>query len=81
MKKIILTKFEFDTLILLLEELYNYSSDETVSDDILLKLGETIKLFNLEMEFYNIRSDKQLPTKKQMVKWLLSKIKAKSLDL
>ena len=41
----------------------------------------TKKLFDLELEFYNIRNDNQPPTKKQMVKWLLEKIKNKNLDL
>jgi hypothetical protein len=44
-------------------------------------LEPTKKLFDLELDFYNIRNDGQTPTKKEMVKWLLTKIKNKSLDL
>ena len=51
MKKIIVSKFEYEFLIASLEE------------------------------FYNIRNDKQTPTKKEMIKWIISKLKAKSLDL
>jgi len=47
----------------------------------MFKLGDTRRLFDLEMKFYNIRNDKQPPTKKELVQWILSKIKAKSLDL
>ena len=81
MKKVIVSKVEYEFLISSLEELYKLSSDETVSDKWLEKLEPTKKLFDLELDFYNIRNDKQVPTKKEMVKWLLTKIKNKSLDL
>ena len=47
----------------------------------MVKLEETRMLFDLELEFYKIRNDKQTPTKKEMIKWIISKLKAKSLDL
>jgi len=81
MKKIIVSKFEYEFLIASLEELYNISSDEIVTDKWMVKLEETRMLFDLELEFYNIRNDKQTPTKKEMIKWIISKLKAKSLDL
>ncbi len=81
MKKIIVSKFEYEFLIASLEELYNISSDEIVTDKWMVKLEETRMLFNLELEFYNIRNDKQPPTKKEMIKWIISKLKAKNLDL
>jgi hypothetical protein len=81
MKKIIISKFEYEFLIASLEELYNISSDEIVTDKWMVKLEETRMLFDLELEFYNIRNDKQTPTKKEMIKWIISKLKAKSLDL
>lgn len=81
MKKIIVSKFEYEFLVSSLEELYNISSDELVNDKWMSKLEKTRKLFDLELDFYNIRSDRQTPTKKEMVKWILTKIKAKSLDL
>jgi hypothetical protein len=80
MKKIIVSKFEYEFLISSLEELYNISSDEIVTDKWMSKLEETRMLFDLELEFYNIRNDKQTPTKKEMIKWILTKVKAKSLD-
>jgi hypothetical protein len=81
MKKIIVSKFEYEFLVFSLEELYNVSSNELVNDKWMSKLEKTRRLFDLELDFYNIRSDKQTPTKKEMVKWILTKIKAKSLDL
>ena len=81
MKKIIVSKFEYEFLIASLEELYNISSDEIVTDKWLYKIEDTRMLFDLELEFYNIRNDKQTPTKKEMIKWIISKLKAKSLDL
>ena len=81
MKKIIVSKFEYEFLIASLEELYNISSDEIVTDKWMVKLEETRMLFDLELEFYKIRNDKQTPTKKEMIKWIISKLKAKSLDL
>lgn len=81
MKKVIVSKVEYEFLVSLLEELYIISSDETISDKWISKLEPTKKLFDLELEFYNIRNDNQTPTKKETVKWLIEKIKNKSLDL
>lgn len=81
MNKIIVSKFEYDLLVSLLEETYKNSSDETVSQELMDKLGQTRRLFDLELAYYNIRDDKQNPTKKQLVKWILTKVKAKKLDL
>ena len=81
MKKIIVSKVEYEFLISLLEELYIIPSNETISDKWLSKLEPTKKLFDLELDFYKIRSDGQTPTKKESVEWLLTKIKNKSLDL
>jgi hypothetical protein len=81
MKKIIVSKVEYEFIILLLEELYISSSDETISDKWISKLEPTKRLFDLELDYYNIRNDGQTPTKKEMVKWLLIKVKTKSSDL
>ena len=62
MKKIIVSKVEYEFLIASLEELYNISSDEIVTDKWLSKIEDTRMLFDLELEFYNIRNDKQTPT-------------------
>lgn len=81
MRKIIVSKVEYEFLISSLEELYTVSSDETISDKWISKLEPTKKLFDLELSYYNIRNDAKIPTKKEMVKWLITKIKNKSLDL
>ena len=81
MNKIIVSKFEYEYLVFILEELYNISSDEIISDKWISNLEQTRMLFDLELNFYSIRSDKQTPTKKQMIKWLLIKIKTKISDL
>jgi hypothetical protein len=81
MKKIIVSKVEYEFIILLLEELYISSSDETISDKWISKLEPTKRLFDLELDYYNIKNDGQTPTKKEMVKWLLIKVKSKSSDL
>jgi len=81
MKKIIVSKVEYEFLILLLEELYTSSSDETISDKWISKLEPTKRLFDLELDYYNIRNDGQTPTKKEIVKWLISKLKNKNVDI
>jgi hypothetical protein len=81
MKKIIVSKVEYEFLILLLEELYTSSLDETISDKWISKLEPTKRLFDLELDYYNIRNDGQTPTKKEMVTWLISKLKNKNVDI
>jgi len=81
MKKIIVSKFEYEYLVFVLEELYNISSDEIISDKWISNLEQTRMLFDLELDFYSIRNDGQTPTKKEMVKWLLIKVKTKISDL
>jgi hypothetical protein len=81
MKKIIVSNVEYEFIILLLEELYTSSSDETISDKWISKLEPTKRLFDLELDYYNIRNDSQTPTKKEMVKWLISKLKNKNVDI
>ena len=82
MKRIILSKVENDLLIHCLEELVKNSSDiEIVDQKWMDRLDPVRKLFNLELSYYKIRSDQQPPTKKQMVEWLLIKIKNKTADL
>ena len=81
MNKIIVSKVEYEFLILALEELYNVSSDEAILDKWVTKLGDTRKLFDLELGYYNIRCDGNDPTKKQMIQWLITKIKNKTADL
>ena len=82
MKKTILSKIESEFLINCLEELYEMSSDtELVDLKWMDQLKKTRRLFDLEMDYFKIRSDKDTPTKKQMVKWILIKVKNKTIDL
>ena len=82
MKKTILSKIESEFLISCLEELYEISSDTELVDQTWMdRLQRTRRLFDLEMDYFKIRSDKNTPTKKQMVKWILIKVKNKTLDL
>lgn len=82
MKKTILSNVESEFLINSLEELYEMSSDtELVDPKWMDQLKKTRKLFDLEMDYFKIRSDGDTPTKKQMVKWLLIKVKNKTIDL
>lgn len=82
MKRIILSKIENELLLSSLEELHNSVSDtEQVDDKWFEQLKPTWRLFELELAYYKIRDDKQLPTKKQMIKWLITKIKSKTADL
>ena len=73
---------ENEFLLQCLEELIKISSDvESVDQKWMDKLDPVRKLFDLELAYYKIRNDKQPPTKKQMVEWLLIKIKNKTADL
>jgi len=82
MKRIILSKIENELMLSFLEELHNSLSDTEIVDvKWFEKLEPTWRLFELELAYYKIRDDKQLPTKKQMIKWLIIKIKNKTADL
>ena len=63
MKKVILTKIEYEFLIECLE-----------------KLDTTQRLYELEMEYYKIKKYGEPSTKYDMVRWLLTKVKNKTLD-
>lgn len=82
MKRIILSKLENDFLINSLEEYLKIASDtELVDQKWLDKLQSTRRLFDLELAYYKIRNDSKPPTKKQMVEWILIKVKNKTADL
>lgn len=82
MKRIILSKIENEFLLSSLEELHDSLNDIEPADNKWFEmLGATRRLFDLELAYYKIRSDGQLPTKKQMIKWLIIKIKNKTADL
>jgi len=82
MKRILLSKLENDFLKTCLEEYLEKISDtELVDQKWLDELQDIRKLFDLELDNYKIRNDGMIPTKKQMVKWLIIKIKNKTADL
>lgn len=82
MKRIILSKIENEFLLSSLEELHDSLSDTELADNKWFeKMSATRKLFDLELAYYKIRSDCQIPTKKQMIRWLIIKIKNKTADL
>ena len=76
MKRIIVSDVENEFLLYCLEELIKNSSDTELVDQTWMdKLDPIRKLFDLELSYYKIRSDGQTPTKRQMVQWLILKIK------
>lgn len=82
MKRIILSKIENEFLLSSLEELHDSLNDTEPADNKWFEmLGPTRRLFDLELAYYKIRSDGQVPTKKQMIRWLIIKIKNKTADL
>ena len=80
MKKIILTEIEYNFALQCLEELLlKTPADEKLDHKWLNDLKQTRHLFNLELNFFNIRNDQNDPTKYQMISWLLFKIKNKTI--
>ena len=80
MKKVILTKIEYDFLIECLEKLEKHTDDSPADSKWFEKMDTTRRLYELEMEYLNIKKYGEPSTKYQMVKWLLTKVKTKSLD-
>ena len=80
MKKLILTKLEYDFLTECLEKLEKHTDDSPADSKWLEKMDTTRRLYELEMEHFNIKKYGALSTKKEMVKWILTKVKTKSVD-
>ena len=80
MKKLILTKLEYDFLIECLEKLEKHTDDSPADSKWLEKMEQTRRLYELEMDHFNIKKYGEPSTKYQMVKWILTKVKTKSLD-
>ena len=80
MKKIILTKIECEFLIECLETLEKNTDNSPADSKWFEKMDTTRRLYELEMEHFNIKKYGDPSTKYQMVKWLLTKVKNKSLD-
>jgi hypothetical protein len=65
-----------------LEEYYNIiEGGGGVSEDIRDKLRIVAKLFNLEMEYYNIEGNVDEVDSKRLLRWLIVKIKSRVSDI
>jgi hypothetical protein len=63
-----------------LEELSNVADDSPIGDSWLEKLNKTKRHFDLEMQYFKIKNNTNKPTKKEMAKWLKTKIQNKISD-
>jgi len=79
-KKVILSKVEYEFLVECLEKLEKQTDNSLADPKWSEKLGATKRLYELEMEYYKIKKYGEPSTKYDMVKWLLTKVKTKSLD-
>jgi len=65
-----------------LEALVSLTNDNDPVDKLWLdKLETTRKLLDLELAYYDIRKDGKDPTQKQMLQWLITKLKNRTADL
>ena len=80
MKKVILSKIEYEFLVECLEKLEKQTDNSLADSKWLEKLGSTQRLYELEMEYFKIKKYGEPSTKYDMVRWLLTKVKSKSLD-
>lgn len=80
MKKVILTKIECEFLIECLETLEKNTDNSPADSKWFEKMDKTQRQYELEMEYFNIKKYGVPSTKKEMVKWILSKVKNKTLD-
>ena len=83
MKKVILSKIEYEFLVECLEKLEKLEkqTDNSLADPKWSeKLDTTQRLYELEMEYYKIKKYGEPSTKYDMVRWLLTKVKNKTLD-
>ncbi len=81
MKKVILTKVEYEFLVESLERLQKHTDDSLADSKWFDKMGETRRLYELELEYYKIKKYGEPSTKFHMLKWLITKVKNKTLDL
>jgi hypothetical protein len=80
-KKVILTKIECEFLIECLETLEKNTDNSLADSKWFEKMDTTQRQYELEMEYLNIKKYGVPSTKKEMVKWILTKVKTKSIDL
>ena len=80
MKKVILTKIEYEFLIECLEKLEKHTDDSPANSKWFEKMDKTQRQYELEMEYFNIKKYGVPSSKKEMVKWILTKVKTNSID-
>lgn len=80
MKKVILSKIEYEFLVECLEKLEKQTDDSPADSKWFEKMDTTQRLYELEMEYYKIKKYGEPSTRYDMVKWLLTKVKNKTLD-
>ena len=80
MKKVILSKVEYEFLVECLEKLEKQTDNSLADSKWFEKFGTTRRLYELEMEYYKIKKYGEPSTKYDMVRWLLTKVKNKTLD-
>ena len=81
MKKTILTKIEYELLVESLEQLQKHTDDSLADSKWFDKLNTTRRQYELELDYYKIKKYGEPSTKSHMLKWLITKIKNKTLDL
>jgi hypothetical protein len=80
-KKIILTKVEYEFLVESLERLQKHTDDSLADSKWFDKLDVTRRLYELELDYYKIKKYGEPSTNSHMLKWLIAKVKNKTLDL
>jgi len=80
-KKIILTKVEYEFLVESLERLQKHTDDSLADSKWFDKLDVTRRLYELELDYFKIKKYGEPSTNSHMLKWLIAKVKNKALDL
>jgi len=80
-KKVILTKIEYELLVESLERLQKHTDDSLADSKWFDKLNTTRRQYELELNYYKIKKYGEPSTKSHMLQWLITKIKNKTLDL
>lgn len=80
MKKVILTKVEYELLVESLERLQKHTDNSIADSKWLDKMGVTHRQYELELEYYKIKKYGEPSTNNHMLKWLIAKVKNKTLD-
>ena len=81
MKKTILTKIEYELLVESLEQLQKHTDDSLADSKWFDKLDVTRRQYELELDYYKIKKYGEPSSKSHVLKWLITKVKNKTLDL